>query len=249
MKNLLKLTVAVMLATLSLAELAYAQDDYPYYINRAGRKIKVQDLRANNQGDLQVALEGGGTQVVNKADYKFAYIPKPQQVALLEQMFQQGAYDQLLQNVQGVFDRYKYLGWGGLLYYMKGEAELAAGRADTARQTLDLGVRFAREEDLELINMAKAKALMALGRNDELKGILEQLKRAQSPEAAAFSFMATGMILAEQGQNDEAILELLKTVLLFEPKGKLAGIHEEARKKVVELLKEKGDPSYKKFEK
>lgn len=249
MKKLVKRTLAMTVAILAMAESAHAQEDFPYFINNAGRKIKVQDLIANEEGDIKVALDGGGTQTIKRADYRSAYVPKPQQVALLQQMYEQKAFDRLLQNVDGVFDRVKYLGWGGFLSYMKAEAQLAAGQADAAQRTADLGMRFAREEDLELLNMSKAKALLAMNRKDELGPILEKLKNAESPQAAAFSFMTQGILLADQGREDEAILELMKTVLLFEPRGEIAPIHEQARQKLVELLKAKNDPSFKKFEK
>ncbi len=248
MKKIVKpLFVGVL--TCLLAVEAGAAEDYAYYVNNVGKKIKVQDIRVKNeQGDLEIAISGGGAQNLRKADYKFAYVPKPQQVALLQQMLVQGSYDEVLKNVQVVLDRYKFLGWGGLLYYMKGEAELAKDQAEAALRSVEMGRRYARDEDLEFLELLQAKALLALDKTEELQQVMKKLKSSSLDQAAAFSFLAQGKILAGKGRANDAIIELMKTVLLFEPEAKVAAIHEEARKMLVELLKQKGDPSYKKFE-
>jgi len=65
---------------------------------------------------------------------------------------------------------------------------------------------------------------------------------------AAFAFNLRGQIREAQGQKKEAVLEYLKTVLLFEGKGKIRRDREMARLKAIALMKELNDPRAAKIE-
>ncbi len=241
-KNICRKLLAIVLTVAALA--SHAQQR-PFYVDRGGRRVEAENITANEQGDLRVELGDGAISTIRRNDYRFAFVPKPDRVAALEELFNRGDYGRFLDNVQPVFSQYRYLGWGGRLYYWKGEAELSREQPEAALSSFSTAESFAiSEEERESIKMGKTKALLELRRDQEASEILAELKTADSPRIAAFSFAAKGRMLARQQRADEAILEFLKAVLLFEPQGELREIREDAKQRLLALLEERGDPAY-----
>ena len=67
-------------------------------------------------------------------------------------------------------------------------------------------------------------------------------------DTAAFAFNVRGQILNGQGKKKEAVLEYLKTLVLFKP-GIAPRERQNARQQVVALLKEMNDARWQFFEK
>jgi hypothetical protein len=53
--------------------------------------------------------------------------------------------------------------------------------------------------------------------------------------------------LAKEGKSREAVLEYLKTLLLFEDSKSVKPYRDEAREQVVALMRKMGDPKWKMF--
>lgn len=231
--------------SLLLAWPLYGQEGF-HYVDRQGRTHQAENITADAQGNLRVELGEGVVRTVRRGDYRYALVPKPDRVAVLEDLFRRGDYGRFLDNVRTVFNQYRYLGWGGKLAYWQGEAEMSRNNPELARDAFVRADNYAiDDQQREQISMGLIKALLALQENEEAAAKLQELKTVRGDHAAAFSFLAKGQLLARQGDEDQAILEFLKTVLLFEAdEEEIRELREEAREHLLALLRERGDPAY-----
>lgn len=88
--------------------------------------------------------------------------------------------------------------------------------------------------------MGLTQAYLALGNDKEARELLTKLKASDAKETVAFAFIASGQLLERENKKKEAVLEYLKTVLLFEP-GTVPRERQEAKARAVALLKGIGD--------
>ncbi|MBR6076163.1 MAG: hypothetical protein IKP87_12740, partial [Victivallales bacterium] len=179
--------------------------------------------------------------------YKIAVIPKPKEIADLEKLANDEKYEELITAAPAVFDAYKYLGWADAVAALQCEAYLATGKPEKANETYQLALKFPRENNLRL---QRVQLLDLVGRKqyDAAEAEAKKLILSKDDALAAFAFNLRGQIREAQGQKKEAVLEYLKTVLLFEGKGKIRRDREMARQKAVALMKELNDPRAAKIE-
>lgn len=225
----------------------HAQEDEPYVMESSGNKITGTAIEADNDGTIKLAIGDGVTQNFNLNDYDYAYTPKPKEVKALERALQNEKYDVILDNSSDVFKKYKYLGWAGVIGYIEAEAYLAEDKPRQALQSVNFAENFAHFNKMQLRH-AKVKALLAVDELDKAKEVLKKLKTAESAKIAAFAYNTQGDILQKQGDKHAAVLEYLKPVLVIKSEQARQQI-EEARQKLVSLLKDMGDDRYKQFQK
>ena len=242
---------AVILAALGcgmlLADSALGQKKDCYVINRAGAKVSGVDIAAEPDGTLMLEMEQGGPkQTFKPGSYRFAYVPKPKLVGELERAYEAKKYDLVAQHGPGIFSKCKYLGWGDYVAYVEGMALLDSGKPELALDKFELGRKTPGKCSAEVAK-GRIMALVALKRDEEAAAELEKLSQADDEDVAAFAFNARGQIMSRQGKKKDAVLQYLKTLLLFEP-GDATRERDEARKQVVALLKEMNDPRAKDFE-
>lgn len=242
---------AVILAALAcgmlFADRALGQKRGCYVVNRTGSKVSGVALAAAPDGTLTLEMEPGGPkQTFKPGSYRFAYVPKPKLVGELEKAYDAKKYDLVAQHGPGIFGKYKYLGWGDYVAYLEGMALLDSGKAERALDKFELGRKTPGKRGAEVAK-GRIMALVSLKRDDEATGELEKLAQADDEDIAAFAFNTRGQILGRQGKKKDAVLQYLKTLLLFEP-GDAAKERDEAREQVVALLKEMNDPRAKDFE-
>jgi predicted negative regulator of RcsB-dependent stress response len=239
-----QLTISILLVACLWAGAAAAATK-PFVIDNNNGKISGDALVATDAGDLQLQI-GGATRIFKRGSYKAAFVPKPNEVELLEKALDLGKHDVIQAKAGDIFDKYKYLGWGGHVAYIEAIAQLADDKAPQALRTIQQGERYAGMHGDEL-KMGKAKVLMALDKTAEAEALLAQLKKAEGPDVAAFAFNMSGQILAKQGKKKEAVLQYMKTLLVFEP-GTVNVERQEAKKQAVALLREMGDPRFKQIQ-
>lgn len=147
-----------------------------------------------------------------------------------------------------VFDKYKFVGWGDHVAYLEGMAYLKQETPDAAKalEAFQKGREFAGLYGDELMR-GFILGLLESGKRDQAAELLDRLVTSAAEEDAAFAFNTRGRILVEEGKRREAVLEYLKTLLLFEP-GEAGDLRAEARQQVVSLLKDMNDARYKRFE-
>ena len=242
---------AVMLAAVGcgmlLADRALGQKKDCYVINRAGSKVSGVSLDSAPDGTLMLEMQPGGPkQTFKPGSYRFAYMPKPKPVATLEKAYEAGKHDLVAQHGPGIYSKFKYVGWGDYVAYIEGMSLLDTRKAEQALAKFDLGSKTPGKRGDELTK-GRIMALVALERDDDALGELEKLTKVDDEDVAAFAFNTRGQILVRQGKKKDAVLQYLKTLLLFE-QADVARERDEARKQVVALLKEMNDPRAKDFE-
>lgn len=224
---------------------AFAQNTY--VVMSSGEKRPCSSVTADTNGDLEISTSGTTKLTIKRSQYNYVVTPKPSSVASLDRAFAAKEYKLIIANAPKIFDRYKYLGWGGYIAAIQADSMIATGDAAGALRVVN-GATSTAVAGRYADNVTKAKimALLALDRSDEATPDLEKLKESPKAEMAAFAFLADGRIFEKQGRNDDAILSYLKTILLFND-GVADTEKQQARQRVAALLEAKGDPRAKKF--
>lgn len=224
---------------------AFAQNTY--VVMSSGTRRECSDVTAQANGDLTISAGGTTKLTIKRSQYKYVVTPKPSSVTALERAYTAKDHKAIAANAPAMFDKFKYLGWGGYIAAIQANSKLATGDAAGAlrlAQSADSTAIAGRYSDS--VNKVKISALIALNRGDEAAPALENLKASKESDLAAFAFLADGQLLEKQGRNDEAILAYLKTVLLFKD-GVADTEKQQARQRVAALLEAKGDPRAKMF--
>jgi len=226
---------------------AWAQKKDCYVIDPRDTQVVGESLTADRDGNLTLVMGGGQSVTYKKGQYKSAHIPKPKEVVTLEQAMEQKKTDYVLKEAPAIFAKYQYLGWGGHTAALEGQAQLEKSNYQAALQCFDRSLGMKDQEPAEALT-GKVMALIGLKRNPEALALVEKLVAAADDKTAPYAFNARGQLLASEGKKREAVLEYLKTLLLFKPEEAVAE-RAAARKAVVALLKEMGDPRAAEFEK
>lgn len=245
-------TAAMFLAAVSFPLCGFAQPARRsaacWVLTKSGRRIPGAALTALPDGTLRLQLKAGGPiETFKPGTYRAAYIPKPRQVTQLEALLARKQYADVVKYGPALFAGYKFLGWGDSIAALHARALLAQGKAEDAVKVLDEARPWAWFHGDELFK-TRIQALLELKKFDEVMKSAEALSKSDRPDAAAFAFNVRGRILEAKGRKREAVLEYLKTVLLFRP-GRVDRERKEAKERVVALLKDMKDPRWKEFEK
>lgn len=237
----------IFLFCLLAASCLFAQKQDSYIITAAGKQQKAISIQADAQGNLTVNVDGKLKASFKAGGYKFAVIPKPKEVADLEKLANEEKYEELITAAPAVFDAYKYLGWADTIAALQCEAYLATNKPQKANETYQLALKFPRENNVKL---QRIRLLDLVGKKqyDVVEQEARKLILSKDDSLAAFAFNIRGQIREAQGQKKEAVLEYLKTVLLFEGKGRLKRDRETARQRAIALMKELKDPRVTKIE-
>jgi tetratricopeptide (TPR) repeat protein len=225
-----------------------AQTATSYIIDARGNKIVGQSLSADQSGNLSIQLEANGpVQVFKRGTYRTAFVPKTKEIQALEQAATQKNSDGVAKAAPALFAKYQFLGWGGHISYLEGMVQVDKGNFAAALTVFDRGLALGDAFQEELLK-GKVHALLGLKKNAEAQAALGKLILAADEKTAAFACNARGKLLAADGKKKDAVLEYMKTLLLFKP-GQMTAERDEARKALVALLKEMGDSRAAEFEK
>lgn len=238
--------IAILMGLVGVG-LVQAQQQNCYLVKPDGSRQKAVAIQvANQQGDLMINVDGRGAVNIKRGTYRYAMIPKPQEVQQLEQLFDEEKYQDVVKNAPAVFEAYKFLGWGDVIGGLEAESQLALKKTDDARKVLAKAVPFVAERPDALM---RANLLIMLENKeyDKIDAELNKLVLSKEDAYAAFAFNMRGQIYALQGQKKQAVLEYLKTMLLFDGR-KLRKERAEAKKQAVAIMKELNDPRVSKIE-
>lgn len=211
-----------------------------YVVDARGNKIPGTRLTADKDGNLSLQIEAGGP-VTNfrVGNYQSAMSPKTKEIQALEQLYADGKLDNVTATADKLYPQYQYLGWGGTISYYAGMALLDKGNASAALLLFDRGLGL-KDVGTEVLTKGKIQALLALQKTAEAQALLDKLTVSNEPGIAIFTFNTRGKLLAAEGKKKEAVLQYMKTMLLFKP-GTYPKERDEARKAVAALLRSMGD--------
>lgn len=152
----------------------------------------------------------------------------------------QGNWDAALGKLDGAWRTNKYLGSAGAIARLRSTCFIKKGQAAEADKALSEGLRFEKDADAKTkLNAARAEVQIAQGNLDAAELTLTRIKGGLSDaETATFVFNTRGMLLNKKGKKRDAILQYLKTVLLYPRAGHT---RREALTQVVAIMKELKD--------
>jgi len=235
-----RLTRIAALAAAFAALHAYAADKVCYVVRRSGDRVRGAALKADSDGTLKLQMAAGGpVQTFRRGSYLYAYVPKPKKVAALEKASEEGKHEIVLKYAGAVFEEYRFLGWGDYIAYLEAMSHIEAGDCARALKALERGQRYKARHEEELAK-GLVTAYLGLKQYDKVKPILSKMMASGDTDMAAFGFNTRGDILAAEGQKKEAVLNYLKTLLLFKP-GVARRERARAKQQAVALLKGMND--------
>jgi len=218
-----------------------------YVIKSTGERVRGIALEVtSDDGDLLLNVDGKVKFPFKRGTYRAAHVPQPKEVQTLEKAFEAAKYDGVLKFADRVFDMYKFLGWGDYVAYLEGMSYLKQKKLPQARDAFQKGSRFPGKHRDELMR-GMVLVLLEMKETDKVQPALAKMVTSSSKEDAAFAFNARGRIMEDEGQKKEAVLEYLKTLLLFDS-DEVEDLRNQARTRVVALLKEMNDARWKDFE-
>jgi tetratricopeptide (TPR) repeat protein len=239
-----KLGLAGLLAACALAA---APARNCYVIDARGQKLEGIEIKVTSpNGDIE--LNDGRARFPFKAGgYKAAYIPKPDDLAALEKAYEEARHEDVAKAAGALFERYKFLGWGGAVAYLEGMSLLKTGKAQEAFQAFTKGKQYEGEAGADL-NRGVVNALLDLKDLAKVQPMLASMVTSSRKSDAAFAFLSRGRILEDGGKNKEAVLEYLKVLLFFEEGAAVRELREDARGRAIALLKKMNDGRWKQVE-
>ena len=241
MKKILLIAMMVFAAASAFAQKCYI-------VKADGSQQKAIDIKVKNaNGDLNVLVKQGQQPILfSKNMYRYAVVPKPQQVEQLGNALLANKYDEVLAASKQVFEAYKFLGWGDYVACCQAQAYLGKNDLEEANKALALAKRTPGPNKDDLI-ATEIKCLIKAGKYDKTEELLKNLMMSKDDNTAAVAFNMRGEAYLAQGQKKQAVLEYLKTLLLFDKK-KCAAERAYAKKQAVGIMKELKDPRVSKIE-
>ena len=236
------LVVLIAFAALS----TYAQKCY--VVKADGSQLKAFDIKVKSpNGDLNVLVKQGQQPLLfSRNMYRFAVVPKPQQVEQLGAALLADKYDDVLAASKQLYEAYKFLGWGDYIACCQAQAYLGKNNFDEANKALALAKRTPGPNREDIIE-TEIKCLIKAQKYDKTEELLKNLMMSKDDTIAAKAFNMRGEALLAQGQKKQAVLEYLKTLLLFDKK-KAQAERAYAKKQAVAIMKELKDPRVGKIE-
>jgi hypothetical protein len=237
------------LASLLAASALVAAPAKPcYVIDARGQKHEGIELKVTStSGDIELNVDGRVRLPFKAGGYKTAVIPKPDDVAALEKALVEGRYADIAKATGPLFEKYKYLGWGGGVAYLEGMSLLKQGKAQDALRSFAKGKQFEGEAADDL-GRGVVTALLELKETAKVQPMLAAMVTSNRKADAAFAFASRGRMLEDAGKNKEAVLEYLKVLLFFEDGTGVHEFREDARARAVALLKKMNDGRWKQVE-
>lgn len=210
-----------------------------YLVNGQSIEAKSVQWRESAQ-EYRIETPDGTIIPKAKKDIERFDIEAPAEMSQAEQMMASGQMDAALPLLQKVVDSYRMIVWDNKaralqaqIYARKQDPKKAVSVLDEAFKTMDPA-----EIDLPLRRLYW-ECLLGADRTAALKKDLDETIAAGSRESAAEAQVMRGNMSRAQGAKEDALLDYLRTVLLFED---VKSVQPEALAKTAQLLDELRDP-------
>lgn len=242
-----KLLTAAILAGLLLPTALWAQSRDCYVYKTDGSRQKGQKIEVSNaQGDIVLHIDGRLKVPFKRNAYRYVTTPRPRELDQLDQLMEQEKYQEVVKNAPALFEAYKFLGWGDYLISVECEARIALKQIDEAKKLLSRANAFAGA-NTDMLYRAQLLLMIEDKQYDKTEEILNRMITSRRDKDAAFAFNMRGQLCLAKGQKKQAVLEYLKTLLVFDNK-KAPKERAEAKKQAVAIMKELKDPRVGKIE-
>ena len=212
----------------------------PFVINSAGARIEGAVIQSSPDGTILLTTLTGQTLTFRPGTYRQAFADKPKEMVQVEAMAKRGDLAGASAILHHVKEQYAFLGWDLRAAQMLARVELAQKNFPAA--LVEYEALFAAQPQLKKIPAERAnymQALLGAGRIKETALLIDEDIASGSREAAARAQIVRGDMKAATGQYEEALLDYLRTSLLFTEQ---TAVLPEATYKTAVALKQLNDP-------
>jgi len=212
----------------------------PFVINSAGTQINGAAIQSAADGTVLLTTVNGQTLTFRPGAYRQAFADKPKEMFQVEAMAKGGDLTGAAAILRRVKEQYAFLGWDQRASQMLARVELA--QKQFAAAATEYEALFAAQPQLKKIPAERAnymQALLGAGRIKETSALIDEDIASGSREAAARAQIVRGDMKAAAGQYEEALLDYLRTSLLFTEQ---TAVLPEATYKAAVALKKLNDP-------
>ena len=212
----------------------------PFVINSAGQQIDGAAIQSSPDGTILLTTPNGQVLTFRAGTYKQAFADKPKEMFQVEALAKGGDLAASAAILRRVKEQYAFLGWDLRAGQMLARVELAQKHFEAA--VAEYESLFAAQPQLKTIPAERAnymQALLGAGRIKETSALIDEDIASGSREAAARAQVVRGDLKAANGQYEEALLDYLRTALLFKDQ---SAVLPEATYKTAVALKKLNDP-------
>jgi len=212
----------------------------PFVINSAGQQVNGSAIQSTADGTVLLTTPNGQTLTFRPGTYRQAFADQPKEMVQVETMAKSGDLAGAAATLRCVKEQYAFLGWDQRAAQMLARVELAQKNFPAALAEYE--ALFAAQPQLKKIPAERAnymQALLGAGRIKETAALIDQDIASGSREAAARAQIVRGDMKAAAGQHEEALLDYLRTTLLFTEQ---SAALPEATYKTAVALKRLNDP-------
>lgn len=212
----------------------------PYVINSAGQRVDGAAIQSAADGTISLTTLNGQTLTFRAGTYEQAFADQPPELAQVAALAKAKQYDAAADLLGKIKTAYRFLGWDMRASQMLARVELARENFEAAAAEYE--ELFAAQPQLKTVPTERARymqALLGAGRVAETAVLVDEDIASGSREAAARAQIVRGDMKAKSGQIEEALLDYLRTAILFEDQ---TDVLPEATYKTAVALKKLSDP-------
>ncbi|MCK5843970.1 MAG: hypothetical protein KAG97_04625 [Victivallales bacterium] len=212
----------------------------PFVINSAGNRVTGSAIQSVADGTILLTTLNGQTLTFRPGTYRQAFADKPQEMSRIEALAKKGDLAGVAEMLLRVKEQYRFLGWDQRAGLMLARVYLPLKRyEDSAREYEEL---FATQPKFKKSLKERSnymQALLGAGRIRDVAAMIDEDIASGSREAAARAQIVRGDMKAAGGQHEEALLDYLRTTILFRAQ---TTVLPEATYKTAVALKKMNDP-------
>jgi len=214
MKLRLGRIIALALLGSVIAGPAVAQN--PYVILPNGQRVDGTDIRARSDGTIILTTTQGQV-TYEKGRYQRAEAARPAEFDRALRLAQQRNYDEALTLLEQVIQNYRFLNWDNQARALSAQIQMSKGDAAGAVASFERLFQSAPDQKRDSAALwGYLNALLGAKQFDKLAPQLgEMIEKGSRADAARAQIMRGDLKLA-QGQVEGAVMDYLRTAMLFE---------------------------------
>ena len=238
-----RLTMRVLrcaaVGVVALCALSAGVQAAPFVIKADGDRVEGTAIRSQRDGSV-VLTTAEGQRTFNRQQYRRAVADKPADLDKAIQLAAAKKYDEAIALFKQIAGAYPFLEWDVVATVRLAQVQLAKGVPADAVKTFEELFRVSPNVTNEAtVTWAYRDAMLKAKQYDKLSPALADLVAKGSRPDAARAQTMRGDIRMAQGQTEQAAMDYLRTVILFES---VAEAQPEALFKAATALKALRDP-------
>jgi len=181
-----------------------------------GSRVDGTAIRASRTGDI-ILTTSAGQQTFPRGQYAKAIADKPPAFDQARTLAGQGKHDEAIAVLEKIATEYRFLDWDNNSYVAIAQIQASRGNHTEAVEVYERLIRQAPElKDDAAIQANYRSALLSAKMFDKLLPSLDQAISKGSRSDAAKAQIMRGDIRLAQGQVEAAVMDYLRTAILFE---------------------------------